>query len=134
MKGENPAVYGDGEQSRDFTYIANVVDANIRASEAKQGSGEVMNAANGDRISLLDLFCDACCSGFCDGTMGCEPGVCALGGPPCQACVPIVPGVCGSQCDSPPPPCPPGFVPASDGFCWTGFCIEGPLCGVVPPP
>lgn len=56
MKGENPTIYGDGEQSRDFTYIANVVDANIRASEAKEGSGLVMNAANGERISLLDLF------------------------------------------------------------------------------
>jgi nucleoside-diphosphate-sugar epimerase len=56
MKGENPTVYGDGEQSRDFTYIANVVDANIRASEAVTGAGEVMNVANGERISLLDLF------------------------------------------------------------------------------
>lgn len=56
MKGENPTVYGDGEQSRDFTYIANVVDANIRASEAKDGSGEVMNVANGERVSLLELF------------------------------------------------------------------------------
>ncbi len=74
------------------------------------------------------------CSGFCEGTMGCEPGVCSLGGPQCQACVPIVPGVCGSQCDSPPPPCPPGFVPASDGFCWTGLCIDGAVCGVFPPP
>lgn len=56
MKGENPTIYGDGKQSRDFTYIANVVDANIRASEAKDGSGEVMNVANGERVSLLELF------------------------------------------------------------------------------
>lgn len=56
MKGGNPTIYGDGEQSRDFTYIANVVDANIRASEAKGGIGEVMNVANGERVSLLELF------------------------------------------------------------------------------
>jgi nucleoside-diphosphate-sugar epimerase len=56
MKGENPTVYGDGEQSRDFTYIANVVDANIRAAEAAEGSGRVMNVANGERVSLLELF------------------------------------------------------------------------------
>ena len=55
MKGGQPTIYGDGEQSRDFTFIANVVDANIKAMEATEGSGEVMNVANGERISLLDL-------------------------------------------------------------------------------
>lgn len=55
MKGGQPTIYGDGEQSRDFTYIANVVDANIKAMEAKEGNGDVMNVANGERISLLDL-------------------------------------------------------------------------------
>ena len=55
MKGGQPTIYGDGEQSRDFTYIANVVDANIKAMEATEGNGEVMNVANGERISLLDL-------------------------------------------------------------------------------
>ena len=56
MKGESPVIYGDGEQSRDFTYIANVVDANIKAAEASHGLGEVMNVANGERVSLLELF------------------------------------------------------------------------------
>ena len=48
-------IYGDGEQSRDFTYIANVVDANIKAMEATEGTGEVLNVANGERVSLLEL-------------------------------------------------------------------------------
>ena len=56
MKGGQPVIYGDGEQSRDFTFIANVIDANIKAMEATTGSGEVMNVANGERISLLDLI------------------------------------------------------------------------------
>jgi nucleoside-diphosphate-sugar epimerase len=55
MKGGQPTIYGDGEQSRDFTYVANVVDANIKAMEAKEGSGEVMNIANGEKVSLLEL-------------------------------------------------------------------------------
>lgn len=55
MKGGSPVIYGDGEQSRDFTYIDNVVDANIRAMEATSGSGQVMNVANGERVSLLEL-------------------------------------------------------------------------------
>lgn len=56
MKGGTPVIFGDGHQSRDFTYIANVVDANIRAAEATGGIGEVMNVANGERVSLLELF------------------------------------------------------------------------------
>lgn len=56
MKGETPVIYGDGEQSRDFTYIANVVNANIRASQTDKGIGTVMNAANGDRVSLNQLL------------------------------------------------------------------------------
>ena len=55
MKGDAPVIYGDGQQSRDFTYIANVVDANIKAMEANQGIGEVINVANGERVSLLEL-------------------------------------------------------------------------------
>ena len=49
-------IYGDGEQSRDFTYIANVVDANIRAAQATDGIGQTMNVANGERISLNQLL------------------------------------------------------------------------------
>jgi nucleoside-diphosphate-sugar epimerase len=56
LKNETPVIYGDGEQSRDFTYIANVVDANIRASQTNKGIGGVMNAANGERISLNELL------------------------------------------------------------------------------
>lgn len=55
MRGGTPVIYGDGEQTRDFTFVANVVDANIKASETDKGIGEVMNVANGERISLNDL-------------------------------------------------------------------------------
>jgi nucleoside-diphosphate-sugar epimerase len=56
MKGERPVIYGDGEQTRDFTYIANVVDANIKAATATEGIGQVMNVANGERVSLNELL------------------------------------------------------------------------------
>lgn len=56
LKNESPVIYGDGEQSRDFTYIANVVDANIKAAQTQKGIGEVINAANGERVSLNDLL------------------------------------------------------------------------------
>ena len=56
MKKQTPTIFGDGEQSRDFTYIANVVDANIRASETSSGLGETMNVANGERVSLNELL------------------------------------------------------------------------------
>ncbi len=50
-----PQIYGDGEQSRDFTYIDNVVSANMLAAEAKNVSGEVLNCACGKQTSLNDL-------------------------------------------------------------------------------
>ncbi len=56
MSGTDPVIYGDGEQSRDFTFIANVVDANIKAATSSAGVGEVMNCANGERISLNELL------------------------------------------------------------------------------
>ena len=56
MKGTTPVIYGDGEQTRDFTYIANVVDANIRAAQTSSGIGNVMNVANGDKVSLNQLL------------------------------------------------------------------------------
>ncbi len=56
MRNEDPVIYGDGEQTRDFTYIANVVAANIAAAQSTRGMGEVMNAANGERISLNRLL------------------------------------------------------------------------------
>jgi len=56
MTGQNPVIFGDGEQSRDFTYVANVVNANIMAAQASTGMGETMNVANGDRVSLNRLL------------------------------------------------------------------------------
>ena len=56
MSGKSPVIYGDGEHSRDFTYIANVVDANIKAAQTTKGLGETMNVANGDRITLNELL------------------------------------------------------------------------------
>src|SRR5687768_5656835 len=56
LGGERPVVYGDGEQSRDFTYIDNVVDANLKAAESVKGIGQVINVANGERITLNQLL------------------------------------------------------------------------------
>ena len=56
VEGHQPTIYGDGEQTRDFTYVANVVDGVLRACEAKNASGEVINVATGGRISLNQLF------------------------------------------------------------------------------
>jgi UDP-glucose 4-epimerase len=58
LAGEQPAIYGDGEQSRDFTYIDNVVHANLLAAAAptEEVAGQVMNAATGARITLNDTF------------------------------------------------------------------------------
>ena len=56
MTGKPATIFGDGEQSRDFTYIANVVDANVKAAQTSKGLGETINVANGERISLNQLF------------------------------------------------------------------------------
>ena len=56
LSGERPTIYGDGEQSRDFTYISNVVDANIRAAESVSAVGKVINIANGERVTLNSLL------------------------------------------------------------------------------
>ncbi|HUF05348.1 MAG TPA: SDR family oxidoreductase [Aridibacter sp.] len=56
MKDSDPVIYGDGGQSRDFTYVANVVNANIRAAEITEGLGETYNAANGERTTLNELL------------------------------------------------------------------------------
>ena len=55
LAGEPLEVHGDGEQSRDFTYIDNVVQANLRAMEASGVSGEIFNVACGTRHSLLAI-------------------------------------------------------------------------------
>jgi nucleoside-diphosphate-sugar epimerase len=51
-----PTIYGDGEQTRDFTYVANVVDGALRACEAPGANGQIINVATGGRISLNQLF------------------------------------------------------------------------------
>jgi nucleoside-diphosphate-sugar epimerase len=56
MSNKTPVIYGDGETSRDFTYIDNVVDANLKAAQTKKGIGQVMNVANGERITLNQLL------------------------------------------------------------------------------
>lgn len=52
LRGEPPTIYGDGEQTRDFTYIENVVQANLLAAEAGKTDGEVINVACGERVSV----------------------------------------------------------------------------------
>jgi nucleoside-diphosphate-sugar epimerase len=55
-EGTRPVIYGDGEQTRDFTYVANVVDGVIRAAETPGVSGHVFNVATNNRISLNQLL------------------------------------------------------------------------------
>ncbi|HEV8308803.1 MAG TPA: SDR family oxidoreductase [Methylomirabilota bacterium] len=55
LRGEPLEVHGDGKQTRDFTYVANVVEANLAAAEAPGVGGEVFNVACGDRLSVLDI-------------------------------------------------------------------------------
>jgi nucleoside-diphosphate-sugar epimerase len=56
LNNQQPIIYGDGEQSRDFTYIDNVIDANLRAASVTSGFGSVVNVANGERITLNNLL------------------------------------------------------------------------------
>jgi len=56
FEGRRPTIFGDGEQTRDFTYVANVVDGVLRAVQAREASGEVINVATSGRISLNQLF------------------------------------------------------------------------------
>jgi nucleoside-diphosphate-sugar epimerase len=56
LERRRPIIYGDGEQTRDFTYVANVVDGVLRACEAANVAGEVINVATGGRISLNELL------------------------------------------------------------------------------
>lgn len=58
LKGERPVIFGDGEQSRDFCYIENVVDANMRGAEAPEVNGEVVNVACGERTTLNGIVAD----------------------------------------------------------------------------
>ena len=56
LNGDRPMIFGDGEQSRDFTYVANVVDANIRAAESADAVGEVINLGVNQRTTLNQLL------------------------------------------------------------------------------
>lgn len=60
LQGDRPTIFGDGEQSRDFTYVDNVVEANIRAATAKGVSGRVYNVACGTSYSLVQLLMSLC--------------------------------------------------------------------------
>jgi UDP-glucose 4-epimerase len=56
LAGRVPLMHGDGRQTRDFTYVANVVDANLRALKARGLQGQSVNVATGRRITLRDLL------------------------------------------------------------------------------
>src|SRR5690349_4762702 len=56
LSNERPVIYGDGEQSRDFTYLDNVVFANLSAAIAAAASGRIINIANGEQITLNQLL------------------------------------------------------------------------------
>ena len=56
LSGRQPTIYGDGKQSRDFTFVENVVDANLLAADAPGIAGRVFNVADGRSIDLLRLI------------------------------------------------------------------------------
>src|SRR5713101_4029734 len=58
LRGEQPTIFGDGTQSRDFTYVDNVVEANLLACKApaSQAAGQVFNVATGMRVDLNETF------------------------------------------------------------------------------
>jgi nucleoside-diphosphate-sugar epimerase len=56
LRGERPVIYGDGEQSRDFTYVENIVEANITAAASEAAAGETLNIACGERLTVNDLL------------------------------------------------------------------------------
>jgi UDP-glucose 4-epimerase len=56
LQGQSPTVFGDGEQSRDFTFVANVIDANWKAATSPNVAGEAFNIGCGDQISLNQLI------------------------------------------------------------------------------
>jgi UDP-glucose 4-epimerase len=58
LAGRSPMIFGDGEQSRDFTYVANVVQANLLAMDAPDVSGKVFNVACGERVTLNRLVAE----------------------------------------------------------------------------
>jgi UDP-glucose 4-epimerase len=55
LRGERPVIFGDGQQTRDFTHVDNVVDANLAAARSTRGAGEAVNVACGSRVTVLGL-------------------------------------------------------------------------------
>jgi UDP-glucose 4-epimerase len=60
LAGRRPKIFGDGEQSRDFTYVGNVVQANLKAAHAEGVSGQVYNTACGGSLSVNELLKQIC--------------------------------------------------------------------------
>jgi len=56
LAGERPVIFGDGEQTRDFTYVDHVVDANLRAADRVEASGEIVNIGTGNKTTLNELL------------------------------------------------------------------------------
>ena len=56
LKDEPPTIYGDGEQSRDFSYIDNVVEANLLAARAPKTAGEIINIACGESVTINQII------------------------------------------------------------------------------
>lgn len=66
LRGEAPTIFGDGGQSRDFTFVKNVVNANLVAARSENARGQVVNVACGERYTLNDLYAKLC------GLIGCD--------------------------------------------------------------
>jgi UDP-glucose 4-epimerase len=58
--GKQPTIYGDGEQTRDFVYVSDVVEANIRAASSTSAAGKAINIATGGKLSINDLLTTIC--------------------------------------------------------------------------
>jgi UDP-glucose 4-epimerase len=56
LQGRQPVIYGDGRQTRDFSYVANMVHGNLLAAEAAGAGGRIVNLANGRTTDLLTLL------------------------------------------------------------------------------
>lgn len=56
LRDQSPVVYGDGEQSRDFTFVENVIDANLCAARAPRTAGQTVNIACGERITVNEII------------------------------------------------------------------------------
>ncbi|MEZ5541515.1 MAG: SDR family oxidoreductase [Pseudomonadota bacterium] len=59
-QGAQPVIYGDGEQTRDFVYVADVVEANLRAAQAPDAAGQAINIATGTTITINELLHSVC--------------------------------------------------------------------------